>query len=111
MDIDRDNYAMQINSETCSNLASYTVLDLLSRLGKKLKNTLPAILIGNIITSVITNLSTPLQIGLAVLLHDAKEQVTAFHDFGVTCSYDEILRYKRSAASAANKDSELNGIK
>ena len=44
------------------------------------------------------------------MLHDSKEQVITFHDFRVTCSYDEILRFKRSATSATNKDSELTGI-
>jgi len=32
------------------------------------------------------------------------------HHFGVSCSYDEILRFKASAMSAASKQSKLRGI-
>ena len=41
------------------------------QLSPKLDNTLPAVLIGNIITSVIANHPTQLQISLAVLLHES----------------------------------------
>jgi len=41
-----------------------------------------ALLIGNIITSVVKNLITLLQIALAVLSRDSKEEVKSFHDFG-----------------------------
>lgn len=86
-------------------------MELLAKLGKKLDNTLPALLIGNIITSHLTNSPTPLQLGLAVLIEHSKELLKAYHDFGITCSYDELRRYKRSTTSAASKESELAGIK
>ena len=110
IEIDRNSYQTHLNREMCSNHASDTVLDLLSRLGKKMSHTLPAIMIGNMITSTMKNLATPLQIGLTVLLHDAKQQINDFHKFGVTCSYDEIRRFKRSAATAANKEMSLEGL-
>lgn len=34
----------------------------------------------------------------------------AFHDFGVTCSYDELLRFKKSVASSENADMDLAGL-
>ena len=80
-------------------------------LSQKLKQSLPALLIGNIVTSVVKNLATPLQIALAVFLRDSKEQVKAFSDFGVTCSYDELLRFKKSVAFTANANMDLSGLK
>lgn len=76
-----------------------------------MKHSLPALLIGNIVTAVVKNLATPLQIALAVLLRDSKEQVKAFNDFGVTCSYDELLRFKKSAAIAANTNVDFTGLR
>lgn len=32
------------------------------------------------------------------------------YQFGVTCSYDEVLRFKKSAALAATNDIQLSGI-
>ena len=56
-------------------------------------------------------MTTPLQIALAVLLRDSKEQVKSFHDFGVTCSYDELLRFKKSVAFDANAKMDITGLK
>ena len=85
--------------------------DILSKVSQKLNQPLPALLIGNIITSVVNNLATPLQIALAVFLRDSKEQVKAFPDFGVTCSYDELLRFKKTVAFTANANLDLSGLK
>ena len=57
------------------------------------------------------NLATPLQIALAVLLRDSKEQVKSFHDFGVTCSNNELLRFKKSVAFDVNAKMDINGLK
>ena len=57
------------------------------------------------------NLATPLQIALDVQLRDSKEQVKAFHDYGVTCSYDELLRFKESVVHAVNASMHLTGLK
>ena len=67
-------------------------------------------MIGNMITAAQTNLATPLQIALAVLHRCSKEEVKAFFDFGVTCSFDELLRFKRSVAVAANDSLDLAGL-
>ena len=83
---------------------------LLAKISPKLDKTLLAILIGNIITSLLTNSFTTLQIALGVLMKDSKDLVNHFYDSGVTCSYDEILRFKKSAALAATTQSSLSGI-
>ena len=44
-------------------------------------------------------------------MRDSKEQVKAFFDFGVTCSYDELLRFKKSVAITANANMDLTGLK
>ncbi|KAJ8018705.1 hypothetical protein HOLleu_43161 [Holothuria leucospilota] len=106
---DRDKYCTRLNHETASANVSSTVLNLLARLSPKLDNSLPALLIGNIITAVLTNYPTQLQIALGVLLRDSKELVKSMSDFGVTCTYDELLRFKKSAAAAA-KNTELTAI-
>ena len=82
--LDRHNYSAHLDYDNASKCASNTVLSLLSCLSPKLDNTLPAILIGNIITSILTNHSTQLQISLAVLLRESKELVKTMNDFGVT---------------------------
>ena len=87
---------------------SNTLNNILTKVSKKLNQSLPALLIGNIITSIVKNLATPLQIALAVLLRDYKEQVKSFHDFGVTCSYDELLQFKKSVAFDANAKMDMD---
>ena len=86
------------------------MLTSLAKISPKLDRTLPAILIGNIITSLLTNSFTTLQIALGVLMRDYKDLVNHFYDFGITCSYDGIIRFKKSAALAATTQSSLSGI-
>ena len=105
--VDRNNYKAHLDYDSASIFASSTLLNLLSCLSPKLDNTLPAVLIGNIITSVLTSYPTQLQISLAVLLWQSKELVNTMNDFGVTCTYDKVLRFKKSVALVAAKSTEL----
>ena len=77
---------------------------LLQAVSPKLDKTLPLLLIGNIITSVVNNTATELQIALGVLLGDSKELISHLHDYRITCSYDETLHFKKSAAVSAARD-------
>ena len=36
--------------------------------------------------------------------------MTKLHDFGITCSYDEVRQFKKSAAVAATESTNLTGI-
>ena len=83
---------------------SNTLQALLSAISEKLDQSLSALLIGNIITSIVNNIQTDLQIALAVLLRNSKEIVSHMYDYRITYSYDELLRFKKSAAVAAAKD-------
>ena len=39
-----------------------------------------------------------------------KTLIEKCHQFGITCTYDEILRFKSSAAHAASKEKQLHGL-
>ena len=100
-------YNTRIDKDLAKEETSSTLLTLLSNVSEKLDNNLPALLIGNIVTSMLTNKPTSLQIALGVQVRQ-KNRVESLHDFGVTCSYDEMLRFKASAASAAAGDVNSN---
>ena len=97
--IDKNMYNTRIDKDLAKDETSSTLLTLLSNVSEKLDNNLPALLIGNIVKSMLTNKPTALQIALGVQVRQ-KNRVESLHDFGVTCSYDEMLRFKASAASA-----------
>ena len=63
--------------------------------------------IGNIVTSVITKLPTPLQVALGVYF-PRKKTIKHMYDHRVSCSYDEVKRFKRSSAWA--KYLQINNI-
>lgn len=108
--LDSTSYRLNIDKEQAQESVSATFQNFLASLSTKLDNTLPAILIGNIITSVLRNKPTDLQIALGVLLRDYKTILGYTYDFGITCSYDEVLRFKKSAAVIAAKDPSVHGI-
>ena len=105
--IDKNVYNTRIDKDLAKEETSSTLLTLLSNVSEKLDNNLPALLIGNIVTSMLTNKPTSLQIALGVQVRQ-KNSIESSHDFGVTCSYDEMLRFKASAASAAAGDVNSN---
>ena len=67
INVDKSCYKTRITTEDALLSTSFTLLDLLAKISPKLKNTLPAILIGNIITNILTNHPTDLQIALGNL--------------------------------------------
>lgn len=107
---DKLHYETEINRDIATESVSETLLKLLKELSPKLDKTLSAILVGSMITSAMRNHPTTLQIDLGVLMRDSKKLVNHMHAFGVTCSYDEVLRFKKSAALAATTDMDLSGI-
>jgi len=75
----------------------------------ELDASLPAYLIGNIITNAITHNITTLQTALGVATRE-KYLINMLYDFRVTCSYDEVLRFKSSAARHAAQESTTHGL-
>jgi hypothetical protein len=104
-----NEYFTRLDKDSTLDEISPTLLSLLGNITEKLDSTLPAILIGNIITSIIKKQPTTLQIALGVLLR-SKSLIEQFYKFGVTCSYDEVLRFKQSAAVASAKSSNMGAL-
>ena len=70
---------------------SSTLQVLLSAISQKFDQSLPALLIGNIITSIVSHSPTDLQISLAVLLRNFEVIVGQMFDYRITCSYNIII--------------------
>ena len=88
---------------------SSTMLHLLSLVSPKLNSSLSACMVENIVTSMVTNRPTALQIALGVLVRQ-KSLIEQLYDFGVTSSYDGILRFKASVAHETAKIQNFRGI-
>ena len=103
-DISSTEYRTSIDQTIAREVVSETVLRLLETISPRFTDSLSAILIGNIITSVVKQQCTPLQIALAVLFRSSKADVSRLHDYLVTASYDKLLRFKKSAAFHSAKN-------
>ena len=109
--LDATKYRLNIDAQLAQDSVSCTVQNRLASISTKLENTPPALLlIGNIIASVFRNRPTDLQIALGVLLRDYKTILGYTYDYGITCSYYDILCFKKSAAVVAAKDPSVHGI-
>jgi hypothetical protein len=107
LDLDTHHYNLDVCTD---NASSGTLRKLMMAISPKFEHSLSFRMIGNIVTSLVKSHSTDLQIALGVLLRNSKSLINAFHDFGVTCSYDETLRFRRSAATSAVSSKEVQGI-
>jgi len=92
------NISMSIAAESVSGTTQLLVQKLSPSLGAE---SLTSLLIGNIVTSVLRNHATPLQIALGVhVLINRKKIIKHMFDYKMTCSYDELRQYKNSSAMA-----------
>ena len=71
------------------------------KLSLNFEKTLPAVMIGNIITSVTTKQFTRLQLALSVIASN-KTLIEHLHEYEITSTYDEFHRFKVSAAAATD---------
>ena len=85
----------QIDFQIANDDVSPTINAMLKSISPKFEKSLPGVLIGNIITSVVSNRATSLQVDLG-LLANKKKLVQHFFDYRVTCSPDETRRFKIS---------------
>lgn len=106
---DTSSYSSKIDINTARSQCSETLLSLLAQISPQLDGTIGACLIGNMISSTVTHTPTALQIALGVTIRE-KYFINTLYDFLVTCSYDEVLRFKTSAAVHAAKDSDQSGL-
>ena len=59
---------------------------------------------------MVNSAPTYLQITLGVLMRESKELLTHMYDYRVTCSYDEVLRFKKPAAVDGVNDLIQQGL-
>ena len=61
---------------------------------------MPAAKIGSILTKAVKKIDSLLQLALVVALNPHKSFLNLFSDYGVTCNYSELRRFRASAAVA-----------
>ena len=106
MSLARDRYAKRINKSSASEYISNSLKALLREISDDLsEDKLPAILIGNIVTNNVSKKPTDLLIDLGILVKD-KKLIEHLYDYGV-CSYDEVKRFKSSAALENSKNGSI----
>ena len=101
---DKTKYVTSIDMDEAFEDLSDTLASLLSNISSSFDLTLPAIMVGNIVISCVSKRHTTLQIALGVLARD-KKLIQHLHEYSVTSSYDEVRRFKISAAAASDKTS------
>ena len=95
MKFESTHYDLHINKDKIDDPVYQTLSSMLSLVSPKLNKTLSAAIIGNIVTSEVTHEATDLQIALGLLTRDSKKVVDKLYDYRVTCSYDEVVRFKK----------------
>ena len=128
-EVDQDDFDLQVKAVACKIAAetktlgdeflnysiidgqniftfSETLLDLLSRILPNLEKSLPAAMIGSIITSIITMKPTMLQVGLG-LVANHKPIIEHIHEYRVTSTYHEVRRFKMSSPVSNTESSGL----
>ena len=107
-------YDVHIDKLSATECTSDLLNRLLSKVHPKFTSdsspSLPSIMVGNIVSSVTVNQSTPLQIALGVLMSEHKSVINILYKFRITCSYDEVRCFLRSAAVQASRDTTLAGL-
>ena len=102
--VDKFKYDIRLTEETLTEPLSETFMSLLSRISPKLNGSNPAYMIGNVVSRYVRQYPTTLQIALGVLVRDSRALIQQLNELGVTCLYDEVLQFKKSAAVAATED-------
>ena len=102
----KGKYKSKIDFDIDSEDSSPTSFFLLE-ISSTLRQSLPSLLIQNIVTSSVCNRSTIVQIALAVLIGE-KQSIENLYDYSITCSYNAFLRYKTYAAFTHNKNRVLD---
>ena len=81
-----------------------TMMDLLTKVSPN-TDTFSIVMICYMITRLVSNSSTPLQIGLGVLLKDKEmiQFIQHMYKFSTVCSYDDVRRFRKSAEKASTR--------
>ena len=95
----KHEYQRRMNINLAEEYTSETMMNFLTKLCPKTTPKLPIIMICNMITTQLIKVLCPLQVTLGTLIR-GKELIQQLHKFGVACSCDEVLRFRKSAATA-----------
>ena len=98
----KHEYQRRINIDLAEEYTSETMMNFLTKLCPNTTPKLPIVMICNMITTQLTKVPCPLQVTLGTLIR-GKELVQQLNKFGVVCSYDEVLRFRKSAATASKQ--------
>ena len=101
--LQKTTYKRRINALAAKKDVSPTLSKLLSMLNSKdlSEDSLASLLVGNIITSKVMKQFTQLTLSLAIMV-GKKKKVEKLSKFGAVASYDELKRFRLSAAAAAH---------
>ena len=95
-----------LDSDELSGLCLPTLTALLTMISPNFKNNSKAIaLISSMIITIARSKVTTLQVALGLLLQE-KKLIEHLYEYGVTASYDEVRRFKISAAYSASQEKE-----
>ena len=108
--IDTENYNTHIDLEVTMESVSDTRQHLLECVSPTFYNSLYSALIGNIVTSIVQNRTTRLQLAIGILFRQSKSHLNHLHKYKVMCTHDEMLRFKKSAAVNSANNSYLQGV-
>ena len=99
-----------LGAESLFDECSSTLLTLLSTITSRFHNSLAAAMVGNIVKGIVTKRHTKLQLSLGILVRE-KKLIEHLHEYGITSTYQEVRRFKISAAVAGENqttDAKLN---
>ena len=92
-----DKYPV-LDEDEISNICLPTLTDILVAISSNFRNNLKGIaLISSMVAAISSSQTSILQVALGLFVHD-KKVIQQLHEYGVTCSYDEVRRFKISAA-------------
>lgn len=98
----KQEYLCRMNEDLAEQYTSQTMMNFLTKLCPNTTPKLPLIMIGNMITNQVRKIPCPLQVALGTLIRE-KELIQQLYKCGIVCSYDEVLRFRKSAATASRQ--------
>jgi len=109
IEYDKKTYTRNISMSIAAESVSGTIQLLQQKRSPSLgAESLTSPLIGDIVTSVLRNHATPLQIALGVLIN-RKKLIKHMFDYKVTCSYDKFAAIQEVLCSGAIHKAEKRG--
>lgn len=106
IDIDKEHYNIRINKDVIKESVSDFPL-MLAKVSSKLDNTLPALLIGPIVTRIVKSQAICLQVDLAGKMVESKKLINNMYSYGARCSYTEYRKVQEICISGSSSRVEV----